>query len=171
MRELEGLRHPPLSPPLNVVLVEPLIPQNTGNIARLCVGTASTLHLVEPLGFDITEKAVRRAGLDYWKDLDLVVHESWNAFVDTVSEDARLLGTSKRAKTSYTSVRYRPGDYLLFGKETTGLAPEILAHLGERVVAIPRLGPVRSHNLGNTASIVLYEALRQITNGFSEASP
>ncbi len=171
MREPDGLQHPPIVPPLNVVLVEPLIPQNTGNIARLCVGTATTLHLVEPLGFDISEKAVRRAGLDYWKDLDLVVHPSWDAFVDSTAEGARLFGTSKRATTAYTDARYLPGDYLLFGKETTGLAPEILAFLGERVLAIPRLGPVRSHNLGNTASIVLYEALRQITNGFAEASP
>ncbi len=162
----------PPRPPLNVVLVEPLIPQNTGNIGRLCVGTGSVLHLVEPLGFDIGAKAVRRAGLDYWAHLDLRVHPSWEAFWNGLDggRRARVFGTSKRATRLYTDVRYRPGDLLVFGKETTGLGDAVLDDVGDRVVAVPRLGPVRSHNLGNTVSIVLYEALRQITGGFARGA-
>jgi len=158
--------YPAVDPPLNVVLVEPLIPQNTGNIGRLCVGTSTRLHLVEPLGFSLTEKAVRRAGLDYWSDLDLQVHPSWEAFGRTVPPGARLFATTKRAQTPYTSLPYRAGDYLLFGKETTGLSADILAG-ATQVVCLPRMGPVRSLNLGNCVSIVLYEALRQITAGFA----
>ena len=159
---------PAIDPPLNVVLVEPLIPQNTGNIGRLCVGSGSVLHLVEPLGFDISEKAVRRAGLDYWADLQLKVHDDWESLVRTVPRGVSLIGTSKRARVPYCSRGYRPGDFLVFGKETTGLGPRLLADLEPDVVSIPRMGPVRSHNLGNTVSIVLYEALRQITGGFPE---
>ncbi len=166
-----GTLHPAVRPPLNVVLVEPLIPQNTGNIGRLCVGTASILHLVEPLGFDLSEKAVRRAGLDYWPYLELRVHESWEAYLNTVAPGSTIYGTSRHASRSYTTVRFRAGDHLVFGKETTGLSRAILDHLGDRVLSVPRMGPVRSHNLGNTTSIVLYEALRQITDGFSEGSP
>jgi len=165
-----GTLHPASSPPLNVVLVEPLIPQNTGNIGRLCVGTASILHLIEPLGFDLSEKAVRRAGLDYWSDLDLRVHRSWEAYWESLAPGTRLIGTSRHATRLYTDVRYRAGDHLLLGKETTGLSAEILESLSPLVVSVPRMGPVRSHNLGNTASIVLYEALRQITGGFSEGT-
>ncbi len=162
----EGPFHPPVRPPLNVVLVEPLIPQNTGNIARLCVGTASVLHLVQPLGFDISEKAVRRAGLDYWPHLSLRVHEDWPGFLEALPTDARLFGTSRRARRPHTAARFRAGDYLLFGKETTGLSPEILAGLGDDVLCLPRFGPVRSLNLGNSVAVVLYEALRQLTGGF-----
>jgi len=163
----DGLVLPPPEPPLNVVLVEPLIPQNTGNIARLCVGAGAVLHLVEPLGFDISEKAVRRAGLDYWEHLTLRVHPSWDALWDLPDlQRNRVFGTTKRAMRAYTVVRYRPGDWLVFGKETTGLDSAILDALGNRVVAVPRMGAVRSHNLGNTVSIVLYEALRQISGGF-----
>lgn len=158
--------HTPLRPPLNVVLVEPLIPQNTGNIARLCVGTASVLHLIQPLGFDISEKAVRRAGLDYWPHLALRVHDDWDAFQASLPAAARLFGTSKRAARPYTQVEFEAGDYLLFGKETTGLSPEILDSLGDAVLCLPRFGPVRSLNLGNSVAVVLYEALRQLTGGF-----
>lgn len=165
-----GTLHPALDPPLNVVLVEPLIPQNTGNIGRLCVGTASILHLIEPLGFDLSEKAVRRAGLDYWSDLQLCVHPSWEAYLESLSPATRLIGTSRHATRLYTDVRYRTGDHVLFGKETTGLSAQILDRLAPRVVSVPRMGPVRSHNLGNTASIVLYEALRQITGGFTSGT-
>lgn len=155
-----------VTPPLNVVLVEPLIPQNTGNIARLCVGTGSVLHLIEPLGFDISEKAVRRAGLDYWRHLDLRVHRSWTEFRGTLPEGARLFGTSKRAARAHTSVAFRPGDHLVFGRETTGLAPPLVRELDTSMIAVPRFGPVRSLNLGNAVAVVLYEALRQITGGF-----
>jgi len=158
--------YPAIDPPLNVVLVEPLIPQNTGNIGRLCVGTGTVLHLVEPLGFDISEKAVRRAGLDYWPELRLRVHHDWETLLRSVPAGASLIGTSKRAVVPYCQRGYRPGDFLVFGKETTGLGSERLASLEPDVVSIPRMGPVRSHNLGNTVSIVLYEALRQITGGF-----
>jgi tRNA (cytidine/uridine-2'-O-)-methyltransferase len=167
MADALGELYPAVDPPLNLVLVEPLIPQNAGNIGRLCVGTATVLHFVRPLGFDLSEKAVRRAGLDYWKQLDHRVHGSWQEFVTSLPTGARLVGTSRKACRLYTDHRYRSGDYLLFGKETTGLSAEVLTFLGDEMVAIPRLGPVRSHNLGNTASIVLYEALRQITGGFA----
>jgi len=156
----------PLTPPLNVVLVEPLIPQNTGNIARLCVGTGSVLHLVRPLGFDISAKAVRRAGLDYWEHLTLKVHDDWEALGVALGPGTRRIGTSKGAQRAHTAMAYRPGDALVFGKETTGLSPEIVADLGDSMVAVPRFGPVRSLNLGNTVAVVLYEALRQLTGGF-----
>ncbi len=167
MADALGDLYPAVDPPLNLVLVEPLIPQNSGNIGRLCVGTATVLHFIEPLGFDLSAKAVRRAGLDYWKQLDHRVHASWEAYVRDLPPDARLVGTSRKATRLYTEHRYRPGDHLLFGKETTGLSLEVLEFLGSEVVSVPRMGPVRSHNLGNTASIVLYEALRQITGGFA----
>ncbi len=161
-----GSLRAPVAPPLNVVLVEPLIPQNTGNIARLCVGTGSVLHLVRPLGFDISDKAVRRAGLDYWPHLDLEVHENWDSFLGSLPTGARLFGTSKRASKPYAHVQFQAGDYLLFGKETTGLDPAILEYLGDSVLCLPRFGPVRSLNLGNAVAVVLYEALRQLTGGF-----
>jgi len=147
----------------NVVLIEPQIPPNTGNIGRLCIATKSKFHLVEPLGFDISEKAVRRAGLDYWKHVDLTVHKSYADFRASLPATARLWFFSKFAKRSFFDVKLQQGDYLVFGKETTGLPEEVHKQEEERLVRIPMPGYeiVRSLNLAGTVHIALYEALRQ----------
>jgi tRNA (cytidine/uridine-2'-O-)-methyltransferase len=146
-----------------IVLVEPQIPPNTGNIGRLCIATKSELHLVEPLGFDISEKAVRRAGLDYWKHITLVTHKSYEAFRESLPKEARLWFFSKFAKQTLYDVKFQPGDYLVFGKETTGLAEHIHKAEAERLLKVPMPGDdiVRSLNLAGTVHIALYEALRQ----------
>jgi tRNA (cytidine/uridine-2'-O-)-methyltransferase len=148
----------------NIVLVEPQIPPNTGNIGRLCIATRSKFHLVKPLGFDITEKAVRRAGLDYWKHVDLTLHESFADFRASLPADARLWFFTKFAERSIYSAEFKDGDYLVFGKETTGLPKEV--HQNEpkdRLLRVPMPGSdiVRSLNLAGTVHIALYEALRQ----------
>lgn len=150
-------------PPLHVVLVEPLIPQNTGAVGRLCVATRARLHLVEPLGFELSERAVRRAGLDYWKDVDLQVHADWEACRSAIDVPAsRWTFLSSHATQPYTHQRYRAGDVLVFGRETTGLGGDRLAEAGPRAYTIPFSGPVRSLNLSMSVGIVVYEALRQI---------
>ncbi|MGZ3686469.1 MAG: tRNA (cytidine(34)-2'-O)-methyltransferase [Bdellovibrionota bacterium] len=150
----------------NVVLVEPQIPPNTGNIGRLCIATHSKFHLVEPLGFDITEKAVRRAGLDYWKHVDLTVHKSYAEFRASLPAEARLWFFTKFAKKTLYQAEFKDGDYLVFGKETKGLLPEIHEQEPpERMLRIPMPGDdiVRSLNLAGSVHIALYEALRQTT--------
>ena len=150
--------------PFHVVLVEPEIPPNTGNIARLCAATRSHLHLVEPLGFRIDEHAVKRAGLDYWPLVQLSTHESYAVARQRINEtdpNARHWLFSGKAQRSYLDVGFRPGDVLVFGKESRGLPPEILAAYPGELVGIPTLGAVRSLNLANAVSIALYEALRQ----------
>ncbi len=151
-------------PPLNVVLVEPQIPQNTGNIARLCAATGSVLHLVEPLGFPITSAKLKRAGLDYWDSIDIRRHKSFDAFLQQIAP-ARLLLFSTRGEASFLEARYEPGDALVFGNETAGLPDALLdAHPG-RVYGIPiRTQHVRSLNLSTAAGIVVYEALRQLNS-------
>jgi len=150
-------------PLVHIVLVQPLIPPNTGSVGRLCVGTGSRLHLVEPLGFDIDEKAVRRAGLDYWKDVDLHVHPDWEACKAAIGgPPERWHFLSSHGRTPYTAVPYAPGAVLVFGKETTGLGEALLDEAGDRLRAIPHFGPVRSLNLAVAAGIVLYEALRRL---------
>lgn len=147
-----------------VVLVEPQIPPNTGNIGRLCIATKSELHLVEPLGFDITEKAVRRAGLDYWKHIQLVTHKNYAQFRASVPAGPKLWYFSKFAERSLYEARFQPGDYLVFGKETTGLPPEVKKQEPpEQLLRVPMPGSeiVRSLNLAGTVHIALYEALRQ----------
>lgn len=149
----------------NVVLVEPQIPPNTGNIGRLCIATHSKFHLVEPLGFDISEKAVRRAGLDYWKHVDLTIHKSYAAFRESLPSEARLWFFTKFAQKSLFKADFKDGDYLIFGKETKGLLPEIHEQESpERMLRIPMPGQeiVRSLNLAGSVHIALYEALRQI---------
>lgn len=150
--------------PLNVVLVEPLIPPNTGNVGRICVGTGSRLHLVRPLGFDITDKAVRRAGLDYWPHLDLRVHEGWGEFLERErGEGTRIFFYSARGPAPHTRAAHEDGDYLVFGKETTGLSDAHLASAEEgRVFRIPMFGPTRSLNLSNAVAVVVYGALCQV---------
>jgi len=148
---------------LQIVLVEPEIPPNTGNIARLCAATKAHLHLVHPLGFRVDEKAVRRAGLDYWHLVQLTEHESWNAFERDVMkpEGTHFFFFTGKAETSYLNVRYQPGDYLIFGRESTGLSDAILSAYREHLVGIPTLGEVRSLNLANAVALGAYELLRQ----------
>ena len=147
---------------MQVVLFEPEIPPNTGSVARLCAATLTPLHLIEPLGFKIDDKHLKRAGLDYWEFVDLRVHPSWNHFIDAAAPKAMWF-FSKRATQSYTRVRYNAEDFLVFGPETRGLPPKILEANAERALRIPMMSPgVRSLNLSNAVSIVLYEGLRQL---------
>jgi tRNA (cytidine/uridine-2'-O-)-methyltransferase len=148
--------------PFNIVLVEPSIPPNTGNIARLCAATGSALHLVEPLGFDLSEKQLRRAGLDYWESVELHTWPDFDAFLEG-NADGRKHLFSTAGKRNFLEADYQPGDYLIFGNETVGLSDELLDRYPENICNIPiRLDSVRSLNLSNCASIALYEALRQI---------
>jgi len=145
---------------LNIVLVEPEIPANTGNIARTCAVTGTTLHLVRPLGFSTEDKYLKRAGLDYWDMVNIFYYESFQEVVESHSEHSFYLATTKAAK-SYTEMLYEPGSFLVFGKETAGLSQEILCSFPENQIRIPMLKGARSLNLGNSAAIILYEALRQ----------
>ena len=150
------------SPPLHVVLVSPEIPPNTGNIARLCAATGTRLHLVEPLGFTITDAQLRRAGLDYWDAVRVQVHPSWTACLDALNP-ARLFLFSTGSSRPYTQVEYRPGDALVFGRETQGLPDDLLAAHAGSVLGIPILTDhVRSLNLSSAVAVAVYEALRQI---------
>jgi tRNA (cytidine/uridine-2'-O-)-methyltransferase len=155
------LRATPLAEPFRIVLVEPEIPQNTGNIARLSAATQSPLHLVGRLGFRIDEHAVRRAGLDYWHLVQLAQHYDFAHFRNA-HPAARPRLFSAVAKKSYLEAGFRPGDALIFGKESVGLDDELLERFPDDVFGIPTLGPVRSLNLANAVAIVLYEALRQV---------
>jgi tRNA (cytidine/uridine-2'-O-)-methyltransferase len=145
---------------LNIVLVEPEIPMNTGNIARTCAATGSVLHLIEPLGFDISDKAVKRAGLDYWHLVDVRVYACLDEFfAKTGASDLWLMST--KAPRAYTEAEFRDNCYLLFGKETRGLPEELLEQHRDRCVRIPMISEARSLNLANSVAIVTYEALRQ----------
>ena len=149
-------------PPLNIVLVEPDIPQNTGNIARLCAATGTILNLVEPLGFQLTDKQVKRAGLDYWDAVTVNKLSNLGTFQDQFSSHRKIWFSTNGSK-NYTEADYQPGDCLIFGSESKGLPLELLEANEEDVYNIPiKLDHVRSLNLANAASIVLYEALRQI---------
>ena len=146
---------------LNIVLVEPEIPMNTGNIARTCAATRSRLHLIKPLGFDISEKAVRRAGLDYWHMVDVQVYENLEDFFQ--KNDVRQLWClSTKARRCYTEASFADGCYLLFGKETKGLPEDFLAQHYEETVRIPMRAEARSLNLSNAVAITVFEALRQL---------
>ena len=145
---------------LNIVLVEPEIPANTGNIARTCAATGARLHLIRPLGFDISDKAVKRAGLDYWDLVDLTVYEDLDDFFTrTGAEEIWLLTT--KAPRVYTEAQFRDGCWLFFGKETKGLPETLLRRFPDRCLRIPMRAEARSLNLGNSAALVAYEALRQ----------
>jgi tRNA (cytidine/uridine-2'-O-)-methyltransferase len=147
---------------MHVVLYQPEIPPNTGSIARLCAATDTPLHLIAPLGFKIDDKHLKRAGLDYWKYVDIRLHDSWEDFLRK-SAAKRLLYFSKKAELSYTQASYRLEDFLVFGPETRGLPPEFLEAQPDRAYRIPMMSQgVRSLNLSNAVSIVLYEALRQL---------
>jgi len=145
---------------LNIVLVEPEIPPNTGNVARLCAATGATLHLVKPLGFSIDDKQLKRAGLDYWHLLDIIVYENFEEFEEQNPVGPRYLATTKGGR-AYTNITYEPGGYLLFGKETKGLAPEILARYPDTSFRLPMRAEARSLNLSNSVAVVVYETLRQ----------
>ena len=145
---------------LNIVLYKPEIPQNTGNIARTCVLTDSVLHLIKPLGFSIDDKAVKRSGLDYWKDLKLEVHESYEDFMAKYGEQRIFLATTHGGKF-YNEESYTPGDFIMFGKESSGVPEEVHnAHKGIRIPMIKT--STRSLNLSNTVCTIAYEALRQM---------
>lgn len=150
---------------INVVLVEPEIPANTGNISRTCAVTGARLHLVEPLGFDIGEKAVKRAGLDYWDKLDLTVYPSLDDFLQK-HRGATMFYLSTKAKKRYTDVRFPDDCFLLFGKETKGLPESLVYNNPDNALRIPMGKNLRSLNLSNSVAIVLYEALRQ--HGFPD---
>jgi tRNA (cytidine/uridine-2'-O-)-methyltransferase len=147
---------------MHIVLFQPEIPPNTGSIARLCAATLTPLHLIEPLGFKIDDKHLKRAGLDYWEYVELHVHKSWVEFLQKIAPE-KLLFFSKRASRSYTSMNYRDDHFLVFGPETRGLPQEFLELNPDRALRIPMMGTgVRSLNLSNAVSIVLYEGLRQL---------
>ena len=144
----------------HIVLVEPEIPQNTGNIARTCAVTGAVLHLVRPLGFSVEEKQLRRAGLDYWDKLDVRYYDSFEE-VERTYPAARFFLLSTHAKKCYADACYRDGDFLVFGKETAGLGPALLQRRSADAVRIPMRSGLRSLNLSNAVALVLYEALRQ----------
>ncbi|MBO4266854.1 MAG: tRNA (cytidine(34)-2'-O)-methyltransferase [Lachnospiraceae bacterium] len=150
---------------MNIVLHEPEIPANTGNIGRTCVATGTTLHLIEPLGFKVDEKNLKRAGLDYWPKLDVKIHKNYEAFLDAAgcepSKQPRIWYATTKAKRTYTEVSFGPDDYIMFGKESAGIPEEILVANEPYCIRIPMLADIRSLNLSNSVAIVLYEALRR----------
>jgi len=150
---------------LNIVLLEPEIPQNTGNIVRTCAATGSRLHLIKPLGFDISEKAVRRAGLDYWHYVDISVYENLQDFYEK-NPDGNFYYTSTKGSVCYTEPHYQEGDFIFFGKETTGLPEDLIAANEDKALRIPMLNGLRCLNLSNAVAIMVYEGLRQ--QGFKD---
>ena len=150
---------------LNIVLFEPEIPANTGNIGRTCVATGTRLHLIEPLGFRLNEKSVKRAGMDYWEHLDVTRYINYEDFL-AKNPGAKIYMASTKAPRCYTEVQYEPDCFIMFGKESAGIPEEILLENQETAVRIPMMSEIRSLNLGTSVAIVLYEALRQ--NQFSQ---
>lgn len=153
---------------MNIVLHEPEIPENTGNIGRTCVATGSVLHLIKPLGFVIDDKHLKRAGLDYWSKLEYYIYENYEDFC-AGHPGIKMYYATTKAHQTYTDVSYGPDDYIMFGKESAGIPEEILVDNEDACIRIPMIGDIRSLNLGNSVAIVAYEALRQ--NGFSELNP
>ena len=145
---------------MHIVLHEPEIPSNTGNIGRTCVATGTVLHLIRPLGFSLSEKALKRAGLDYWQDLDVRVYEDFEDFL-TQNPGAHVYMATTKARRTYADVSYGPDDYIMFGKETAGIPEEILVEHEKDCIRIPMKDDYRSLNLSNAVAIILYEALRQ----------
>lgn len=149
---------------MNIVLHEPEIPANTGNIGRTCVATGTRLHLIEPLGFKLNERELKRAGLDYWKDLEVFIYNNYDDFLSKNPGAKVYMATTKALKT-YSEVTYDPDCFIMFGKESAGIPEEMLIHNKENSIRIPMSGEIRSLNLSNSVAVVLYEALRQ--NNFS----
>lgn len=145
---------------MNIVLLEPEIPQNTGNIGRTCVATGTRLNLIEPMGFKISEKEVKRAGLDYWEHLDVTVYDNYQDFLNRNSEAKIYMATTKGPRR-YTDVSFESDCYIMFGKESAGIPEDILVENQETAIRIPMNPQIRSLNLSNSVAIVLYEALRQ----------
>ena len=150
---------------MNIVLHEPEIPANTGNIGRTCVATGTSLHLIKPLGFSLDEKHLRRAGMDYWRDLDLHVYENFQDFLDK-NPGAKIYMATTKAHQNYSEVSYEPDCFLMFGKESAGIPEEILVDYEDTCVRIPMKENIRSLNLSNSVAVLLYEALRQ--NDFAQ---
>lgn len=148
---------------INIVLLEPEIPANTGNIGRTCVAAGARLHLIEPLGFCISEKALKRAGMDYWDDLDVTTYIDYRDFLEK-NPGAKIYMATTKAQKTYTEVSYESDCYIMFGKESAGIPEELLVENRENCIRIPMMKQIRSLNLGNSAAVILYEALRQ--NGF-----
>ena len=154
-----------------LVLFQPEIPPNTGNVARSCAATCTELHLIEPLGFEISDRTLKRAGLDYWPWVDLHRHSYWSAFrQEQQARGGRLLALSRNGSRPYTEIHYRADDWLLFGRETSGLPPEVVADADDCLAipmpgAVEHGGGVRSLNLATAAGVVLFESLRQLQNG------
>ncbi|MCM1161282.1 MAG: tRNA (cytidine(34)-2'-O)-methyltransferase [Roseburia sp.] len=149
---------------MNIILHQPEIPANTGNIGRTCVAAGTKLHLIEPLGFKLNEKSIKRAGMDYWEHLDVTRYVNFDEFREK-NPNAKIWMATTKAKHIYTEVEYAPDDFIMFGKESAGIPEEILVDYEETCIRIPMLEQIRSLNLSNSVAIVLYEALRQ--NGFS----
>ncbi len=145
---------------LNIVLLEPEIPSNTGNIGRTCCATGTRLHLIEPLGFSINEKALKRAGMDYWDKIDVTVYEDYEDFIHK-NPNAKIFYATTKAPNVYSDVLFDPDCYIMFGKESAGIPEKILVNNQETCIRIPMNPEIRSLNLANSAAIVLYEALRQ----------
>jgi tRNA (cytidine/uridine-2'-O-)-methyltransferase len=152
----------------NVVLVEPEIPPNTGNIGRLCLATGSTLHLVKPLGFSIDDRTLKRAGLDYWKEVDVRLWDSFDELRRSRGSDSHFFFLTTKSKRAYYDVRFRAGDFLVFGRETKGLPESLLAAHPEELLTIPMRG-TRSLNLATAVGIVLFEAMRQVAASGTDA--
>lgn len=146
----------------NIVLVEPQIPNNTGNIGRTCVATHSKLHLIEPLGFDISDKRVKRSGLDYWPELEKEVYPDFETWYTSVEDKSRVFFFSARAEQSFYKTKLQAGDWLIFGKEAEGLSEELKNRFQEKLVKIPFPGKVRSFNLSNAVAMALGESIRQL---------
>ena len=145
---------------MHIILHQPEIPANTGNIGRTCVATGTSLHLIEPLGFRLDEKSIKRAGMDYWEHLDVTRYMNYGEFLDGHPKAKIWMATTK-AKQSYTDVTFGPDDFIMFGKESAGIPEEILVENEKNCIRIPMLPQIRSLNLSNSVAIVLYEALRQ----------
>lgn len=148
--------------PINIVLHEPEIPHNTGAIARTCVLTNSRLHLIKPFGFDLSDKYLKRAGLDYWKYLDLTIYENLDDFFEK-NKDANFYLATTKTKNIYSDVKFKDGDFIFFGKETAGLPEDLINKYSDRAIRIPMIKDLkRSLNLANSCTVILYEALRQL---------
>lgn len=151
---------------IRIALIHPDIPQNVGNIARLCVGLNAELHLVHPIGFVLDDKKVKRAGLDYWQDLKLIEHDSLETFLSAHKKDRMFFLTTK-AKKLYTQIKFNDGDFLVFGAESKGLPESLLKSQWQNAMTIPMPGKVRSLNVSNAVAVVAYEAYRQIKLSYS----
>ena len=150
---------------INIVLHEPEMPANTGNIGRTCVAAGARLHLIEPLGFNINEKMLKRAGLDYWDKLDVTIYDNYEDFI-LKNPEAKIYMATTKAPQTYVEVSYEPDCYIMFGKESAGIPEDILVKHQDTSIRIPMIGDIRSLNLSNSVAIVLYEALRQ--NSFAQ---